>query len=101
MASRDDDLLRLLDFGLPDELSEVELRTLGFRDPARVKEGLNALRLRVDIAKLVEVRRADLLRALLRSSDPDAAFLGLERWLEAGGAAACPNGQWCAESFLE
>ncbi len=101
MSSRDDELLRLLDFGLPDELSEIELRSLGFREPARVKEGLNALRLRVDIAKLVEVHRADLLCALLRSSDPDAAFVGLERWLEAGGAAVCTGGQWCAESFLE
>ena len=101
MASRDDELLRLLDFGLPDELSEAELGRLGFRDPVRVKEGLNALRLRVDIAKLVEVHRADLLRALLRSSDPDGAFLGLERWLEAGGAAACAGGTWCDGPFLE
>jgi len=101
MSSRDDELLRLLDFGLPDELSEAQLRDLGFREPARVKEGLNALRLRVDIAKLVEVHRADLLRALLLSSDPDAAFVGLERWLEAGGAAVCAGGQWCVDSFIE
>jgi len=100
MSSRDDALLRLLDFGLPDELSENQLRELGFREPARVKEGLNALRLRVDIARLVEVHRADLLRALLLSSDPDAAFVGLERWLEAGGATVCTQGQWCTDPFL-
>lgn len=101
MASRDDELLRLLDVGLSDEQSKSELARLGFRDPVRVQEGLHALRSRVDQATLTDVQCVDLLCASLRSSDPDGAFLGLERWLEAGGAAACTGGRWCSGPLLE
>jgi len=87
MSARDDAIFRMLDLGLPDELPEDDLRALGFRHPTRAKEGFSRLRARVDIARTFELRFADILRALSKSPDPDQACAGLERWLEAGGAA--------------
>lgn len=102
MAARDDALFRMLDLGLPDELPDADWRRLGFADPARIKEGLARLRARVDVAKIVELRFADLLRALAQTPDPDRAFAGLERWLEAGGAALGGSPMdWCEERFLQ
>jgi len=87
MSVRDDALFRMLDLGLPDELPEADLRALGFRHPLRAKEGFSRLRARIDIARPFELRFAAILRALSKSPDPDQACAGLERWLEAGGAA--------------
>ncbi|MCZ7646435.1 MAG: bifunctional [glutamate--ammonia ligase]-adenylyl-L-tyrosine phosphorylase/[glutamate--ammonia-ligase] adenylyltransferase [Planctomycetota bacterium] len=102
MAQRDDALFRILDLGLPSELPDADWKKLGFREPERLRQGLDRLRTRIDLAKILEVRFADVIRCVARSSDPDQAFAGLERWLEAGGAfgAASPLA-WTEEPFLE
>ncbi|MBE7466934.1 MAG: bifunctional [glutamate--ammonia ligase]-adenylyl-L-tyrosine phosphorylase/[glutamate--ammonia-ligase] adenylyltransferase [Planctomycetes bacterium] len=101
MDARDDAIFRMLDLGLPDHLPDEDWRRLGFRDPERVRQGLDRLRTRIDVARVLEVRFADILRALSRSSDPDGAFGGLERWLEAGGAVSGPSPlAWTEEPFL-
>ncbi|MCW8129931.1 MAG: bifunctional [glutamate--ammonia ligase]-adenylyl-L-tyrosine phosphorylase/[glutamate--ammonia-ligase] adenylyltransferase [Planctomycetota bacterium] len=102
MGKDRDALFRMLELGLPEDLPESDLRALGFREPAHVKEGLGRLRARIDIARTVELRFADILRALSKSPDPDQAFAGLERWLDAGGAAVGEGPMdWCEERFLE
>lgn len=102
MGKGRDALFRMLDLGLPEDLPEDDLRALGFREPAHVKEALARLRSRVDIAKTFDLRCADILRAVARSPDPDQAFAGLERWLDAGGAAVGSSPMdWCEEPFLE
>ncbi|MBI3829458.1 MAG: bifunctional [glutamate--ammonia ligase]-adenylyl-L-tyrosine phosphorylase/[glutamate--ammonia-ligase] adenylyltransferase [Planctomycetes bacterium] len=102
MGKGRDALFRMLDLGLPEDLPEDDLRALGFGEPARVKEGLARLRARVDIAKTFDLRCADILRAVAHSPDPDQAFAGLERWLDAGGAAVGSSPMdWCEEPFLE
>lgn len=101
MSKGRDALFRMLDLGLPEDLPEDDLRALGFREPAHVKEGLGRLRARIDIARTIELRFADILRALAKSPDPDQAFTGLERWLDAGGATMGDGPMdWCEESFL-
>jgi len=101
MAGRHDSLLRLLDLGLPDDLPDADLRALGFREPARVRDGLGRLRARIDVARAVDMRRAELLRALSECCDPDTAFALLENWLDAGGAALCGDPlHWAGEEFL-
>ena len=100
-ASHDDALFRMLDLGLPDELPEQVWHALGFRDPARVREGFARLRARVDVARAVDLGFGDILRALARTCAPDQAFSGLERWLEAGGAAmGASPADWSEEPFL-
>lgn len=101
MAKDRDALFRMLDLGLPEDLPEADLHALGFREPARVKDGLARLRARIDIARTLELRFADMLRALARAPDPDLAFAGLEAWLDAGGAAVGDGPMdWCEENFL-
>lgn len=82
-----------------ERLAEADWRALGFSNAAAVRAGLTALRLRVELQPVLAQHSGALLCSLARSCDPDAAFAGLHRWLEAGGAAAAPA--WCDPRFLE
>lgn len=99
MSQREQTILRMLDMGFSGELSENDWRALGFRELDRVRDGFERLRARVDVARVVEVNFGEILRALANTCDPDQAFAGLERWLEAGGAGTDATG-WSDEAFL-
>ncbi|MGD0093350.1 MAG: bifunctional [glutamate--ammonia ligase]-adenylyl-L-tyrosine phosphorylase/[glutamate--ammonia-ligase] adenylyltransferase, partial [Planctomycetota bacterium] len=82
-----------------EQLSDSEWQALGFSNPVAVKAGLNALRQRPALARMLADHSAVVVGSLAKSCDPDKAFFGLQRWLEAGAGAAVPA--WHEQAFLE
>jgi len=83
----------------PEELSAADWERLGIANPAAVKAGLAALRLRPEVQPILGRGGGEVLACLAKSCDPDKAFSGLQRWLEAGGGAA--TSEWHNAPFLE
>ena len=75
------------DLFLSPDLTEAQAReylaTLGFRDPAGADEQLQAMAEDVRIRETLGRIAGDLLPALTESPDPDAAVVGLSRYLAA------------------
>jgi glutamate-ammonia-ligase adenylyltransferase len=82
-----------------EQLSADDYKALGFSESAGVARGLAELARSHGVEAALAGRTASLLRALAQSCDPDQAFLGLQRWAEAGGPAAAPG--WTEAPFLE
>ena len=81
-------------------LADGDWARLGFRHPETVRSGFANLRSQPGIASKLETRIGCILHCLTSSSDPDQAFLGLERWLEAEGSIA-DTFDWTGEQFLK
>ena len=83
-----------------DDIPDAAWQNFGFRNPDAVRSGFARLRQTPDIASGIENRFGCILHCLTSSSDPDQAFLGLERWLDAEGSL---NGtfNWTDENFLK
>lgn len=75
------------DLFLSPDLTEAEareyLKSLGFRDPAAADEHLQAMAEDLVVRETLGRLAPDLLPALLESPDPDAAVVGLSRYLAA------------------
>ena len=87
MASSRDNNLDRLAAKPAGQISDAEWQALGFSNPAAVKSGLSALRQRAALARVLEDHSVAIIRGLAKSCDPDKAFAGLQRWLEAGAGA--------------
>lgn len=83
----------------PDQLSDAEWTTLGFRNIPDGKAGFSFLQLRTDIRQALSGHIPALIRGLSRSCDPDQSFASVQRWFEAGGASLTE--QWSEPAFLE
>ena len=84
----------------PQDLTGELAAGMGFREVARLKEGLLALSARPDVSAVLTTRLGDVLRELASAPDPDQAFAGLQRFLEAGGAASDALLEWHEPEFL-